>query len=387
MQTGYNNGFNIINFDVEKYSKDKKTIADTIGYQTLNRMLSTFRWNNMPKTLKPEWLELQLLVNGFSFITEVEGDLYAFYGGLGGEPDPYYQPTICVVANPALKFNKECRINEDGILMSNDRMRRGIIPLIGKYAGLLAENTITIRIADIMARITNIMSASDDNTIESAEEYYRQLEEGHIGIIEESPFLEDLKIQAGATQTGATRLTDLIEMEQYLKASLLNELGLEANYNMKRESLNSTEAQMGDDALQPLIDNMLKCRQEAAEQINAMYGTDISVELASAWEENEDTRNLEVEQMEAEVENVEAETEQIESETDQTEAETDAIEESEDSEDVEQTDTDNQTEVSDTGDNSEPEDEEDSGLDNSNDNGRSDEPGQTDKDKVREEEN
>lgn len=352
MNIGYNNGFNIINFDIERYSKDKKTIADTTGYGVLNKMLSAFKWNNLPKTLKQEWLELQLLVNGFSFVTTVGGELYAFYGGLGGEPDVYYQPTKCVIANPALKFNKECVIDEDGILVSNDYLRQGIIPIIGKYAGLLAENTITIRIADIMARITNIASGSDDATIESIKEYYRQIESGTIGVIEESPFLEDLKIQAGASQTGTTRLTDLIEMEQYLKASLLNELGLEANYNMKRESLNATEAQMGDDALQPLIDNMLKCRQEAVEKINEMFGTDISVELNSAWEENEDNRDLQVEEAEAEVEKIEAEVEQIEIE-------------SEVEENVDDTITDDQTEISDDRDNSESEDQEDSELDNS----------------------
>ena len=141
-------------------------------------------------------------------------------------------------------------------------------------------------------------------------------------------------------------------MEQYLKASLLNELGLEANYNMKRESLNATEAQMGDDALQPLIDNMLKCRQEAAEKINEMFGTDISVEFNSAWEENEDNRDLQVEEAEAEVEKIEAEVEQIEIE-------------SEVEENADDTNTDDQTEISDDRDNSESEDEEDSELDNS----------------------
>ena len=94
-----------INFDVERYSKDKKVIADSIGYDVINQMQSAFKWNGLPDTIAQQWLECQLLVNGFSNITKVNGDLYAFYGGLGGEPDAYYQPTICVVANPALKFN------------------------------------------------------------------------------------------------------------------------------------------------------------------------------------------------------------------------------------------------------------------------------------------
>lgn len=291
-----------IDFDVERYSKDKKTIADNIGNSLLNKMQSAFKWTGLPETIPQKWLEIQLLVNGFSFVTRAnDGNLYAFFGGLGGEPDVYYQPTVCVVANPALNFNKDCRIGEEGILVSNDTMRRGLIPTIGKYAGLLAENTITIRIADIASRVTSILSAGDESTAESAKEYLRLLEKGELGIIEESPFLEDLKVNP-TTSSGQTRITDLIEMEQYLKASLYNEIGLQANYNMKREAVNSSEAQLGDDVLQPLIDNMLAERQAGAEAINRLYGTNISVEFSGAWADNEDERNAELETLENEAE-------------------------------------------------------------------------------------
>ena len=293
-----------INFDIERYSKDKQVVADTIGYNTLNKMQSCFRWKGLPDTIPQKWLELMLMTRGFAFVTEVNGKLYAFWGGLGGEPDEYYQPTKCIIANPALKFNKECSIKDDGVLINNDVLREGIIPLIGKYAGLLAENTITIRIADIMARLTNIMSAGDEATVNSAKEYLRQLEQGKLGIIEESPFLQDLKVQSGASQASNTRLTDLIEMEQYLKASMLNELGLSANYNMKREAINSSEAQLGEDALQPFIDTMLRCRKEACELLNEKYGLDVSVEFNSAWKENEETREAELEAITQEATNL-----------------------------------------------------------------------------------
>lgn len=300
-KNNYNLGsyyLNNINFDVERYSKDKKAIADNIGFSVLNKMQSAFRWEGLPDTIPQKWLESQLQVNGFSFITRADdGNLYAFYGGLGGEPDAYYQPTICVVADPGINFNKECVIDKDGILISNDTYRRGLIPVIGKYAGLLAENTITMRIADIMARISNIISAGDESTKESAKEYLKQIEQGNLGIIQESPFLEDLKVNPAAT-AGEHRLTDLIEVEQYLKASLYNELGLQANYNMKRESINSNEAQLGDDALQPYIDDMLRERKEAAEKINKMFNLNISVEFNSAWRVSAKEREAELKQEE-----------------------------------------------------------------------------------------
>ena len=80
-------------------------------------------------------------------------------------------------------------------------------------------------------------------------------------------------------------------MEQYLKASCFNEIGLNANYNMKREALSSNESALNDDFLLPLVDNMIKERQTAIEKINEKYNLDISIDFASAWkvthEENE----------------------------------------------------------------------------------------------------
>ena len=287
-----------VTFDIEKYSKDKKTIADYTGRYTLDKLQSMMKLKegkSLPKTMPEKWTKLQMLVNGFTFVTDKPGALYALSGGLGGEPDEYYQPTICTVANPALKYSANLKIGEDGIMVNNDTLRLGVIPLIGKYAGLLAENTITMRIATIMARITEILSGSDESTIASAQEYLDQIEEGKLGIIEENPFLSDLKVQSGASQATNTRLTDLIEMEQYLKASMLNELGLQANYNMKRESINSKEAQLGEDALQPFIDDMLKNWNEGFAEVNEKYGTDIEWEFNSAWKENEETRDAELE--------------------------------------------------------------------------------------------
>ena len=86
-------------------------------------------------------------------------------------------------------------------------------------------------------------------------------------------------------------ITQLIELIQYYKASMYNELGLNANYNMKRERLNLGEVSMNVDVLLPYVDNMLKERQNAVEKINAMFDTEISVKLASSWGLERDNYN------------------------------------------------------------------------------------------------
>ena len=167
------------------------------------------------------------------------------------------------------------------------------------------------------------MAASDDNTKRSAELYLKRIEEGKLGVIAENKLLDGINIQS-ARANSASNITNLIEMQQYLKASLYNELGLNANYNMKREAINSNESQLNDDMLTPLIDDMLRERQNALEKVNAMFGLDISVEFNSAWQDNEEEHEAAIEELEASVDQIEAEAEQAEAEADITEVQAEA---------------------------------------------------------------
>lgn len=292
-----------IAWDVEKYSKSKKDVSDNIGYIILEQLMSAFKVKGLPETIPEKWVKTQLLTAGFTFILPVDGKLYAFTGYLGGEPSAYYQPTMVTVANPYLNVSGQYEIGKDGVLVSNDVYRRGVIPLVGKYAGLLAETTISMRLAIINSRNTSIASASDNNTVESVKEYYRQLEEGTLGVVEYNSFLDDLQINPTST-SGSEKLTDLIEVNQYLKASLYNMLGLQANYNMKREAVNSSEAELGDDILQPWIDQVLECWREGFDEVNEKFGTNISVEFNSAWRDNELERELALDNLEGDDDNV-----------------------------------------------------------------------------------
>lgn len=253
----------------------------------LNRTQSMFKWNGLPETIPQRNLELMLQMHGNIGIASVDGLLYAFIGGLGGEPNPYYMPTIYTVANPSLKLSKNYTIDEDIIIIPNDSLYIGLLPLFERYAKAITETEISLIDANINSRIISLLTASDDKTKASAEKYIKDIVSGKLGVIANEEFLGGLKTQPYSS-VGHTVITDLIELEQYLKASWFNELGLNANYNMKRESINSGESQLNNDMLLPLIDDMLKQRQDGAERVNDMFGTSISVELASSWKDNQE---------------------------------------------------------------------------------------------------
>ena len=171
--------------------------------------------------------------------------------------------------------------------MPNDSLYLGLLPLYTRYATMMAETELSMLLALVNTRVTALISASDDRTMLSAQKYLKDLRDGKQGIVGESPMLDGVKVQPYAASGSGNYLTNLIEHMQYTKASWFNELGLNANYNMKRESINADESQLNDDALLPLVDDMLDCRRVAAEKVNAMFGTSISVEFASSWQDNQ----------------------------------------------------------------------------------------------------
>ena len=89
------------------------------------------------------------------------------------------------------------------------------------------------------------------------------------------------------TQSFSQLIPQMIELTQYIKASALNEIGLNANYNMKKERITEQEYTLNIDALMPFAENMLNCRKKAVEKINRMYGLNIEVSLNSVWEVNQ----------------------------------------------------------------------------------------------------
>ena len=293
----------------EKYSfedtPDKGMLLTSYINYYLSRLQSMFIYDGLPDTIPQKWLENLLLVNGSCVWVQTEGDgLFVNRAAPAGERDVYYIPEKVIVTNPWAKgpLKSEYTRDVDCVLMVNDTYAQGLLPILKRYCSLMVENYITLGIADITARATFLLSAADDNTRDSCELWLKRLIEGRLGIIGESPFVggnQDNSLVVNNLTGASTTLTDLIEFEQYIKASLYNELGLQSNYNMKREAINSNESQLNEDMLHPLIDTMLRERQDALEKVNAMFGTNITVRFNSAWEINEREEEAAIEQIEA----------------------------------------------------------------------------------------
>lgn len=278
------------------YKNKDRNIMEQNKYM-FARTLSMFDYDELPDSLPSVEIEKQLQMKGFTFITEVNGELFAFTGTLGGQLDVYGNPTQITISNANINFYKTLDIKKDGVLIKNDEMMLGLAPIFDKYNTLLTENEITMYLNTFNTRIQTLISSGDESTKESAEIYLKKIVDGELGIIGENRLFDGINVQNAQTQNvGST--SQLIEFQQYLKASMFNEIGVNANFNMKRERINSSEVEMNTDALHTLIDNMLYNRLLGIGLLNERYNLNASVDYGSIWK----TRSLEKEELHEEIE-------------------------------------------------------------------------------------
>ena len=274
--------------------KNKEMLIDSYFKYMMAKTINMFEYENLPDTIPQRELELLLQIARFVIWTKDKKSdkLFVFYGGLGGMPNEYYQPTQAIVSNPYLRFSSVLDLEEfnkkgNCVLGWNDKLHVGLYPLNIRYSSLLAETDLTLKYQLVNMRFMNILTADDDTLKDSLKTMFEDVENGTgFGVIVTEQFMQQSKL--GSIETSNTsknaQLKDVIEVKQYLMGSWYNELGLNANYNMKREAINESESDLNEDALLPLIDDMLESRKKMCDEVNKMFGTNISVKISSSWQ-------------------------------------------------------------------------------------------------------
>lgn len=327
------------------FKNKEKNLNDYITYM-LNRSVTMFKYHNLPDTMQQREIELLLQCNGWGCVCEIDENLYCLNGGLGGVPNAYNMPTEIIINNPYLNYNKTLTIDTDCVIIPNDSMYVGLLPMYNRYCTMLVENDITMILAAVNKRVQNLLSANDDNTVESAKNFLKKVFDGELGVIAESKLFDSLKVNASSVNSTVS-MTELFEFEQYVKASLYNEIGLSANYNMKRERLTSAEVETNTDNLYPLVDDMINQRRKAVEKINEMFGTNIEIEFNSSWD-NRPFNGASIHNVEEEVNGSELVTEDVENVGDNVEnPDSEVVEDVEKAEERGETETQNDDEKTD----------------------------------------
>ena len=244
--------------------------------------VAMFKWNGLPDTVDPRYLELALYTDGHVvfFEDDILGHL-ALRCAVGGGFNVYNVPISRNVIT-SNGYHRQLDIN-DSVLIYNNFLRQPSFPTVQEFACRLYGLDRTIDV-NVNAQKTPIMIVTSERQRLTMQNVYMKYEGNQPVIFANDNVNPDaLKV----LQTGAPFVADkLYQLKTQIWNEALTYLGI-TNLNIsKRERLISDEVARYQGGTIACRMSRLKARQQAADQINKMFGLNISVEYDETVEES-----------------------------------------------------------------------------------------------------
>ena len=273
---------------MNKYKPDLQALNRYWRRTLYSKIENIFSYENLPEEINERALKFGLFSFGKLVFYKI-GEKYLVQNFTYTDKlDWYYVPKNGRVVNPWLPQghqNWEFEVDKEAVIWSSTpdmytfKQHSLVSDLIFKTAAQLSENDISYYCIQRNHRLIAIITAQNDKQKMEADRMLEKMYNGDSEMV----MLEDLvsRIQVNPIAMNATRspLTELIEFQQYVLANFYHSFGINSNYNLKREQLNSNEIDVNKEVLRLNIEDMLKNREMGVEKINDLYGLDIRVSL------------------------------------------------------------------------------------------------------------
>ncbi len=265
--------------DFKEYKKTLNNVTFTEYYKKLKLLAkSVFKWNNLPNGIDEKWIEKYLFSEGkCMFFKDFEMGFMVAKCNDGGLLNPYDEVTILrPVATNYDGVSKEYENGSECVLIRNNDDMIPTKRTIMLFAYRLADISRTIDI-NISAMKTPVLITCTEKQRTTLKNVYKQWN-GFEPVIFGS---KDLDLSGvNVLKTDAPIVFDKLQIQKnHIWNECMTFLGIN-NANMdKRERLVDDEVQANNEQIEQSIDVMLKSRELACEQINKLWGTNISVEV------------------------------------------------------------------------------------------------------------
>lgn len=278
--------------DIYKYLKPKN--QNKVRYQTylnmfLNILLDMFEWEGLPETIPARFLEMILHSRGEVFIgRENEDDpLVAAIGSLSGDIDDYSMGTECIAVTPCQSLEGKRNID---IAYGINNKTATPDTLLYWLSHMLAENDRSMELVSIYARLLPIPKVRDEKDKQMFDELITKLIDG-----DPKAFASRNALAEALGEDGSVIL-DITDPEQTDKLQYLSRFAddiIKRFYNFYGQPLQTQNkaAQSISDELHGMDSvsfilplQMLQCRQALADNINNIFGLDVSVRFSQPWE-------------------------------------------------------------------------------------------------------
>lgn len=274
-----------------------------------NLLRNYFIWEGLPDTIDARKLEEMLLFEGGvavgfkwteSYDKTYKDKIIVSAGALPGI-DLYARPTSFTSANPVIVPDVTRIPYVDCVPCYNTRNYQygeTCVPVVDIYADLLAHETISMRTSVMNSRVTLIPTVKDDKEAIRVNKLIREILDGESYALRYKMSEFDGTTLFPVKAKDNIVVSELADARRCIMADFFAETGVKTVAVDKRERTNIMEMESNTDQTKIACDIMLSPRKLWAEQMNGIFGTNISVkfneeviknEFASMENANDDT--------------------------------------------------------------------------------------------------
>lgn len=269
---------------VTKLQKENCTYGFLYKYwrdQLFERIMRLFVWENTytPSTnegVPPKEIEMRLVLRGHCGISKYKNELTAFFGSFFGPTkymDEYSGYTVtCPVYSGTRKIGK------DVVVINNNALRNPTYNLVHHYATLLGHTETSLINSLINTRDSGgVPVVSTEKQKASIIEYQNKVFNGQYGVVTD---IGNLGIEYMGTDKNTNQdIMKIMETREKLIKSFYSDIGVRSAFE-KRNNTVMAEVEADTSLLLLNLSDMIKQREVACEQVNAMFGTNWSCHVA-----------------------------------------------------------------------------------------------------------
>lgn len=261
-------------------AKKRATISDLLNDLTFrvhydkNKLicLNEHEWDGLPDGLESRHIERLLFNPGFAVFFR---DPKMSFMCLEGSADGHYNVNMDPLGYRVHGFNYQRHLKaEECVVIKNNLMALPTEPFIMHYVNKITEAERTMDV-NIKACKTPVIFACDDKDLLSFKRMFQQVDGNTPALFVDRGLNLD-SIQAFLTGVKFMG-NELMDYKRSVESDLLTFLGQNNTPVDKKERLITDEAQANDQLIASFADLQLVARQKACEEINAMFGLNISV--------------------------------------------------------------------------------------------------------------
>lgn len=273
---------------MNKYKPDLASLNRQWRKMLYSKIENIFEYEGLPEEINERAFKLGLFLFGKLVFYKI-GDKYLVQNfSYTDKLDWYYVPKNGRVVNPWLPIghqNWEFVVDDECVIWNSTpdiysfRQHSIVADLVYKTATQLSENDMSYYAIQRNHRLIAIITAQDDKQKAEADRILEHMYNADPEMVMKEDLVNRIQVNPVALNGTRSPLTELIEFHQFILANFYHSFGINSNYNLKREQLNSNEITVNEDVMRLNIEDMLQSRQKGMDKINEKYGLDIRVSL------------------------------------------------------------------------------------------------------------